>query len=171
MKFGCVLVPLLLLSACTTVEDFQAMSPDERADKVCSGTGAYRQRKRSLTDLNDQIMAKEDLLATGYRVYERCQIVPVSIPARNVDCSGLNGDQLDDCRKGNHPATIENRRLCKQIPVAIDSQYEAGVLRDLRMAREDQLEIHEQQTQDCVARARSLPAGDAYLLYKSNAEP
>ncbi|HEY6130544.1 MAG TPA: hypothetical protein VIV27_00930 [Halioglobus sp.] len=147
------------------------MSPDERADTVCSGTAAYRQRKSSLADLNNRILATEHLLATGYRVYEYCQIVPVSIPARSADCSGLAGDELEACKKNNRPATIENRRVCQQRPVPIDYNYESDILRNLRMARADQLDVHEQQTSDCVARAWSLPADDAYLLYKNNAEP
>jgi len=166
-----IMLPLLLSSACTTIEDFQAMSPDERAEKVCGATSASRQRSSSLANINNQIQMKEQLLATGYRVYEDCRVVPVVVPARNADCSGKTGSELESCQRQNTPARTEYRRLCREIPVSIDYNYESSVLRDLRMTREDQLEIHDQQTYVCVAKARSLPATDAYILYRNNAEP
>lgn len=147
------------------------MSPDERADKVCGATSASRQRRSALTNLNNEITAKEALLATGYRVYEDCQVVPISVPATAADCSSVTGAELAACQQRNTPARIERRRICKETPIPIDYNYESGILRNLRMAREDQLEIHEQQTYVCVAKARSLPATDAYSLYKINAEP
>jgi hypothetical protein len=147
------------------------MSPDQRAEEVCSATSASRQRSSTLAGINNQISAKEQLLATGYRVYEDCQVVPFAVPARTADCSGKSGNELESCQKSSTPAHTEYRRLCRQIPVPIDYSYESSVLRDLRMAREDQQEIHEQQTYTCIAKARSLPATDAYRLYINNAEP
>jgi hypothetical protein len=171
MKRWSFLVPLLFSSACTTIEDFQAMSPDERADKVCSATSAYRQRSSSLANINNQISAKEEILATGYRLYEYCQVVPIAIPATAADCSGVTGAELETCQRSNTPARIVYRRLCRETPVPIDYNYESSVLRDLRMARQDELEIHEQQTYVCAAKARSLSATDAYSRYRINAEP
>ncbi len=147
------------------------MSPDERADKVCSATSASRQRRSTLTNLNNEIWAKEELLTTGYRLYEYCQVLPVVVPATAADCSGVTGAELETCQRSNTPARTEYRRVCRETPVPIDYNYESSILRNLRMAREEQLEIHEQQTYVCVAKARSLPVSDAYLLYKINAEP
>jgi len=171
MNKSFILIPLLLAGACTTIEDFQAMTPDERAEKVCSATSASRQRSSSLANINQQIQMKEQILATGYRIYEDCQVVPIVVPARTADCSGKTGSDLKSCQKNNTPARTEYRRLCREIPMPIDYNYESSVLRDLRMTRENQLEFHDQQTYSCVARARSLPATDAYILYRNNAEP
>jgi hypothetical protein len=171
MKKWLIVVPLLFCSACTTIEDFQAMSPAERAEKVCSATSASRQRRSALTDLNDRISAQETLLMDGYRVYENCQVVPVHVSAAVVDCSGLSGSDLENCQQKNAPAHTEYRRVCRQTAIPIDYGYESDVLRNLRMAREDQLEIHEQLKFDCIGRASSLSATDAYSLYKLNAEP
>ena len=165
------MLSVLLVAACTTIEDFQAMTPDERAEEVCSATSASRQRRSSLASINNQVAASEQLLATGYRVYEDCQVLPVNVPAHTSDCSGKSGSKLESCQKSNTPARIEYRRFCREIPVPIDYNYESSVLRNLQMAREEQQEIHEQQTYVCVAKARSLPATDAYLLYINNAEP
>ncbi len=147
------------------------MSPDERADKVCGATSASRQRRSALMNLNNEISAKEELLATGYRLYEYCQVVPISVPATAANCSGVTGTELETCQRSNTPARTEYRRVCRETPVPIDYNYESSILRNLRMAREDQLEIDEQQTYVCVAKARSLPATDAYSRYKINAEP
>jgi hypothetical protein len=171
IKIAYVLVALLAASACTTLEDFQAMSPDERADKVCSETAAYRQRKWALANLNDALLEKQNLLAKGYRVHEYCRIVAVTVPARPADCGGMTGEELTACQQKTVPGSTENRRVCEAVPVPIDYQYESAVLRDLQLARAEQLDIHEEQTYVCVARARSLSADEAYSRYKANAEP
>ncbi len=171
VKNWCFLIPLLLTSACTTIEDFQAMSPDERADTVCGATSASRQRKAELTQLNNEISAKQELLARGYRLYEYCQVVPISFPATAANCTALAGTELETCQRSNTPARTEYRRVCTETPVSIDYNYESSILHNLRMTREDQLEIHDQQTYVCVAKARSLSATDAYSRYKLNAEP
>lgn len=171
MKKSYAVIPLALLVSCTTMEDFHAMNPDERAESVCSATNGYRQRKRALTDLNNEIADKENLLATGYRVYEACQIVTVNVPGKTVSCEGLGGKELKACQKSNTSATTENRRVCTQTPVPIDYNYESSVLRDLRMSRQNQVEMHELQTDNCLSRARTLSADKAYLLYKGNLEP
>jgi hypothetical protein len=166
-----VLAALLTAGACTTLEDFQAMSPEERADKLCSSTASSRQRRTTLNNLNSQISDKEEALATGYRVHEYCRIVRVTIPARAADCGGLAGDELAACQRNTVPATVENRRVCEPVPVPIDYQYESAMLRDLQLARAQQSEIHDEQTYLCIARARSLSANEAYSRYKANAEP
>lgn len=168
---GFFVLTALLVSACTTLEDFQAMSPDERAEKVCSATAASRQRKWALNSLNDEIAARQQLLATGYRVYEHCRIVAVTVPARPADCGGLSGDELAACQQKTVPARMENRRVCEAVPVPIDYQYEASVLHNLQMTREDQLAIHDEQAYVCVGRARSLSADEAYSRYKAGADP
>lgn len=171
MKKAHCAIPLLFLISCTTMEDFHAMGPDERAENVCSATNSYRQRKRSLTDLNNEIAAKENLLATGYRVYEDCHVVSVALPGNPVNCEGLNGAELKACKKGNTSAATQHRRVCTMTPVPIDYDYEGSMLRDLRMARESQIELHELQTENCLSKAGSLSAQEAYLLYKENMEP
>jgi hypothetical protein len=171
IRIACVLVALVTAGACTTLEDFQAMSPDERADKVCSSTAAYRQRRSALNTLNNEILTREELLSSGYRVHEYCRIVAVTVPARAADCGGLSGDELTACQQKTVPARTENRRVCEPVAVPIDFQYESAMLRDLQLARAEQLEIHEEQTYVCVARARSLSVDEAYSRYKANAEP
>lgn len=163
-------VAVIFLSACTTVDDFHAMSPDERADKVCRSADTYSQRERSLRSLGTQISAKEDLLATGYRVHESCQMVSTTVPGKTVDCGGATGVSLQVCQMGNTPAMTQNRQVCTETPVPIDYNYESGALRNLHMARAELDEYHEQQTYVCVAKARSLPADRAYSLYKRDAE-
>lgn len=171
MKKWCAILAALFAGACATLEDFQAMSPDERAAKVCSGTDAYRQRRWSLTNLDNAISEKQELLATGYRVHEYCQILPVAIPGKAANCSGLTGDEFNACQQSTVPATVENRRICKATAIPIDYQYESAALRDLQLQRAEELDFHDEQTYMCEARARSLSATEAYSRYKANAEP
>lgn len=149
------------------------MSPEQRAEKVCAGTGSYRERKRALTEVDNQIRERENLLATGYRAYEQCQLVSVSVAAAGaiVDCSGLSGGEAKKCKNGNTAQTTETRRVCVETRVPVDYNYESALLRDLRMGRESQIAFHQQLTEDCRYRAISLTAEEAFSLYQSNGEP
>lgn len=167
----CFALALLMASACTTLEDFQAMGPDERAERVCSATAAYRERKWTLNSLNDEISAKQQLLGKGYRVHDYCRIVAVTVPARPADCGNLTGDALNTCQKNTVPARTENRRVCEAVAVPIDYRYETAVLRNLQMTREQQLAIHDEQAYLCTARARSLSVDEAYSRYKAGVDP
>lgn len=166
-----VLAMAVFTGACTTLEDFQAMSPDERAAKVCGATAASRQRRSALANLNNEISDREEVLSNGYRVHEYCRVVAVAVPARAADCGGLTGDELSACQKRTVPAGYENRRVCEPVAVPIDYEYENAKLRDLQLARAEQLEMQEEQNAVCVGRARSLSVDEAYSRYKANAEP
>jgi hypothetical protein len=161
---------VLVLGACASLDDFQKMSADERARKVCESSSSYGARATSLRQLNEQIAEKEYVLARGYRVYEHCQPMPIAVPGKTIDCGDATGDALKTCQQGNTPATTVWRNVCTQTPVPIDYAYESSVVGDLRMTREGLLEQHEQSTYTCEARLKSLPAERAYLLYKNNME-
>jgi hypothetical protein len=161
---------LLLLGACASLDDFQQMSPDERAMKVCESSSSYGMRARSLRQLNDQIVEKEYVLARGYRVYEQCQVIPITVPGNTVNCSNVTGEALATCQKRNTPPTTVWRNVCTEIPVPIDYRYESSAVADLQMSRESLLEQHEQSTYTCEVRIRSLSAERAYLLYKQDLE-
>ena len=161
---------VLLLGACASLDDFQNMSPDERARKVCESSSSYGQRARSLRQLNDQIADKEYALARGYRVYEQCQVIPITVPGNAVDCSNATGEALATCQKRNTPPTTVLRNVCTEVQVPIDYRYESSAVADLQMSRESLLEQHEQSTYTCEAKIRSLSAERAYLLYKQDME-
>lgn len=170
MKSLLLTVLVLLLGACASLDDFQKMSPDERARKVCESSSSYRQRATSLRQLNDQIAEKEYVLARGFRVYEQCQVMPITVPGKTVDCSNQTGESLENCQKQNTQPTTVWRNVCTQVPVPIDYRYESSAVGDLQMSRESLLEQHEQSTYTCEARVRSLSAERAYLLYKQDTE-
>ena len=167
----CAFGALLVAGGCTSLEDFQAMSPDARADKVCGATLAARERRRTLSGLDAEIAEREDLLATGYRVHNYCRVVAVMVPAQAPDCSGLSGDELSACQRRTVPAHAENRRVCEPVAVPIDYPYESARLRDLQLTRAEQRDADEEQRAGCFSRARELSADDAWSRYKANAEP
>jgi hypothetical protein len=165
------IVPLLFCVACTTIEDFKTMSPEERAEEVCSATSASHQRRAALMNLNDRIAAQETLLTNGYRIYEDCPVLPVYVPAVAYDCTGKTGNDLDNCQKKNTPAHTEYQRVCRQARIPIDYNYESGILRNLRMAKDDQQQIQDQLNSDCIEKAKLLSPTEAYSAYLKNAEP
>jgi hypothetical protein len=165
------LLPIfLMLAACTSLEDFQNMGPDERAQRVCAGSSGYAERSRSLRELDEQIGASQALLAKGYRVYEQCQIVTVPVDGVTIDCGDATGKELKKCQKANRKATTDERRVCTQTAVPIDYAYESHLLGNLRMQRLDLKEQHEQLTLSCQDRVRFMPSDEAYEIYSGDTD-
>lgn len=168
---GLAIAVAFTLVACASVEDFQAMSPEERAEKTCTSADAYDDRARDIRRNDSAMRSQTALLSTGYRVHENCQMVSTTIPGTTADCGGATGVSLQACKLGNTPATTQQKKVCTETPIPINHEYEARVLRNLQMDHESLSEEHQQKTYLCMAKVRSLPAERAYTLYVKGKEP
>jgi len=158
---SCVLVAL---AACTSMEDFQAMTAEERAQEVCTGSRAYKARTSSLRQLDSAIIEKENLLAQGYRVHRQCR--QVVVPARTVDCSNTSGGEREACQRANESARDSLAQECVDVPVRIDSEFEYRQLSEYKSTRDIELAVHEEALAYCLARVRDMPADEAWHRYE-----
>ena len=70
-----ILTIAALTSACTTLEDFQNMSPSARANKTCNDDVTVRHYRYQVNNLTSQINEIDALLLKGYRVRESCTTI------------------------------------------------------------------------------------------------
>ena len=66
---------LLLLNACTSLEDFQKMSPESRAHKTCNNDVTVRHYKSQIYQFTNEINQIDALLLKGYKTHENCTII------------------------------------------------------------------------------------------------
>jgi hypothetical protein len=71
MKIWVLMLTVLLLSSCSTLEDFQKMTPEQRANKVCDyEASSYTYR---INSINSEINSLRGLLMDGFKVVKRCR--------------------------------------------------------------------------------------------------
>jgi len=139
-----LMTPLLMLTGCASynIEDFRALSVNERAKKVCYGSSANYQRGKQIQELAPLIEYQRNLLVTGYRVHRSCE-------------EGDWGTKIN----------------CRDLPVAIDSTYERSVLDGLQSKLNRIKNADALLTQSCLSKANRLSAERALELYKQDREP
>ncbi len=75
MKLFIASVIAFLLNGCTSLEDFQKMSPESRAHKTCNNDVTVRHYKSQVYQLTNEINQIDALLLKGYRTHENCTVI------------------------------------------------------------------------------------------------
>ena len=149
----------------TTTDDFAAMHAYERADKVCRGSSAYRERQSGLQFTMKTYNENTALAKKGYKLVETCQ--EVMVPSGITNCI----DQDASIWPSTEIVCTENKvkeTQCNQTPVAID------VAR--AVARADEAydvwlrfkAVDSKTTGECIAKAMKLSPKSAHDLYQSD---
>src|SRR6476469_7189686 len=113
-----VLLPVVFLSACTTVKDFQNMTADQRAVKVCKTQRGVQELTQQKQGLENGIADSQAALARGYRIHRQCEKVKVYGDSKTT-CSTV-GSQTT-CQQ-TRPESNENR--CTETPVSLNLELE-----------------------------------------------
>jgi hypothetical protein len=66
---------LFLLNACTSLEDFQKMTPQTRAHKTCNNNVTVKHYKSQTYHLTNEINEIDELLLKGYKTHENCTTI------------------------------------------------------------------------------------------------
>jgi hypothetical protein len=129
--------PLILslvgaLVGCSSTGSFQPMHPHERADKVCRGSDAYRDRQKTFESVEKYWAEQKKLADNGYKVIKTCQ----------------------QTYKNKYETT---GKTCTENIVPIDvSKAENNV--EIAYQRARYLKINDQRiTDECIARVMKLP--------------
>ncbi len=75
MKLLLASVAALLLNGCTSLEDFQKMSPESRAHKTCKNDVTVRHYNSQVHQLSNEINQIDALLLKGYKTRENCTTI------------------------------------------------------------------------------------------------
>lgn len=123
-RLGCTLVVVGWLAGCTTLEDFQKMTPEQRAQAVCSKQAAPLDRQ--IRDLRAAVADVNAALSAGYRLHRSCRDVE-RYGDKQVTCTTThNGPASTTQCTEFRPRRIET--VCNDQPVAISFELERDKL-------------------------------------------
>lgn len=148
-----LLVTLFLtLGGCSSVEDFQKMSPASRAHKVCNDDPTIYRLASSIRRNNYQINELDDLLVKGYSTTQSCRTTVSHGGQKNKDGSYV----------------LRERKTCvdNQIPLTqyAINKYSADIV-NLTLSTKKLSVKSEVLLSKCLVKTSTLSAEQAFNIY------
>ena len=144
---------LLSLNACTSLEDFQKMSPESRAHKTCNNDVTVRHYKSQVYQFTSEINKINTLLLKGYRTHENCTVI-------TYESNSSNGEK--DKQKNSI------KKICTEVVIPIND-YVYELEKNRRAELTVKLENSQNQKQSnfdiCFDRILPMTAEQAYNRY------
>ncbi len=149
MKLLIASVVAFLLTGCTSLEDFQKMTPSARAHKTCQNDVTVRHYKSQIYQYTNEIEQIDDLLLKGYKTRENCTTITYE---RNSEDKPVNAI----------------KKICTDVVIPInDYVYE------FEKNRRAELSIQLEQAQDrkqlnfdkCFDKVQTMSAEQAFNYY------
>lgn len=150
---------VIFLTGCTTLDDFKAMSAEQRAIQVCNKQPNIVPLASERDSYKNSISSAHQALALGYRVHRQCYQVEVY------------GDAITNCRNfGSGIRCTEYRpkeyqTQCNETPVSIDTNLEQSNIQSWT----DALKILEARLNTeynaCYQNVLQMSAEEAYKYY------
>ena len=111
-----------LLAACTTLDDYRRMTPEQRARHVCARQQRLLEGDAAIEQVRGLIADTELALHRGYRVHSQCRRVelPDNVTQKCTTTSGPKG-QTQVCREEREE---RSRRECTDTVITIDRSLE-----------------------------------------------
>ena len=113
---------LFLLGACTTVDDYRRMTPEQRAERVCARAAPLREIDRAIEQTRSMIADTELALHRGYRVHPQCRRIelPDNVVRKCTTTQGPAG-QTQVCTEEREE---RSRKECTDTVITIDRSLE-----------------------------------------------
>jgi|GEM_PF-2240247 len=159
-RFSIVLLGLLAITGCVTLQDFHNMSAEERAVKVCDQRADLKALRKDTYNLEQAIADSSQALRRGYRVLSECEEYEVQTGTR-TECKTL--EYGVECEER---ILWETRHRCTDMRVPIDAALERSNL----SVWQEELEVARatlaRETQACFDHVVTLTAEEAFRLYR-----
>jgi hypothetical protein len=151
---------VLLLTSCTTVDDFRKMSPSERAARVCGQQQKIILLINQKAALSSAIQTSKLDLGRGYKVHKHCQQVRVYGQATTTCQNNFGTVRCTEDR----PESLQTK--CTESPVAINADLERNNIQSwsVNLAKTEQNLKNEWQS--CTRYIGNLSADEAFTHYK-----
>lgn len=148
------MVVVTTISSCTSLSDFEGMTAEQRATKVCNKR--YKDEANQLSQYKQKITDQRSVLSAGYRLMEQCETKYVTT---GTSCREYFGTLKcsDD---------IEEKKICRNIPIQIDYEYEQKRLTSIESAYSEYRQKLKTAYQGCYTSIVPLSASQAFSHYK-----
>lgn len=161
-----VLAAAAMLSGCTTVDDFIAMTPQQRAETVCRNAPQVKALAQQYEANASAAQTARENLQRGYLLHRDCRWVRVA-DGSHTDCwRDRHGNTHCDTRP-----KFRDVQECRDIPVTIDRTAETEKLNQATAAMEAVKKQHAELYNPCLERAARLLPQDAFYFYDNDLMP
>lgn len=127
---------------------------------VCNGSGAQKNRREQLNNLDAKISNLKKVLAQGYRVHRQCKRVAYESPM----CAGFK----DEIKKACTPWYKDE---CVDIPIPIDKGAEEQSLVRMESSYSKLSRTNRQRRDYCFTAVSQMTVDEAFVFYSSRREP
>ena len=165
MKRILSLISVLVLSGCTTVDDFIAISPEQRAEKACSNITEFKQANNALNALVHKYAEIKMDLKRGYKIHKNCR--SVQVPG-NVQTNCYQTFMGVQC---NSVAIPSYETVCDEIPVAINPELEKQKLQEISQYYSMIKDDLSKKYNDCFNSVLRMNPEQAFSVWKSRTYP
>jgi len=149
MKLLIASVAILLLSSCTSLEDFQKMSPEARAHKTCNNDVTVRHYGSQVYQLSNEINQIDALLLKGYKTRENCT---------TITYERTSGDKPDSAIK----------KICTEVVIPINDyvyKFEENRKAKLSIELEEAKDKKQINFDQCFNKVVSMNAEQAFTRF------
>ena len=155
-----LLASALLLSGCVTMQDFQRMSPHQRAMTVCDNQPDIRNLRSEVQGYEQAISEASVALRRGYRSTNECRKEEVQVGTR-TECRTL--EYGVECEER---ALWETRTRCTESRQSINAALERSNISAWRGALRDSQALLAERHQQCYHRIYPMSAAQAFDQYR-----
>nr|DAG27664.1 MAG TPA: hypothetical protein [Caudoviricetes sp.] len=166
MRTILALAAVLVVSGCaTTVDDFVALTPDQRAEKACNNVNEFKQDAKELNAILVSISQTEMDLARGYKIHRTCRTVQTPGSGQTNCYQTFSGIQCDTVTYPNY------QTVCDEIPVSINPEFESQKLEKLKKLYPVLKESLENRYGACYQAVLHMTPEQAFTVWKSRTKP
>ncbi len=145
-----------MVTACTTLEDFQKMNPDQRARMVCDQHTIVRNYNQQINQLSDQINESQLALSRGYKLHKQCH--QVKVYGNPTTTCTTHGNQTT-CKE-TRPESYETQ--CTETPVPINPDLERNNINLWSMSIGSLQQNRDLEWRRCYDSIYMMPPEEAY---------
>lgn len=165
MRTILALAAVLVVSGCTTVEDFVALTPEQRAEKACLNVREFKLDYQELSALGSNIAQTQMDLNRGYKIHKQCQTVQIAGSATTNCYQTPLGVQCNTVTNPNY------QTVCDEIPVAINPEFEAEKLKKMKELYPALEERLRKKYNACYQTVLQMSPDQAFAVWKSRTKP
>lgn len=161
MVFGVALMGAL--TACTSLEYFESLTPGERAVMVCERQGSIRRLDADINRYARLIRSARQAIATGYRTDQVCTYREVEVGTKTVCNTEIT--PLGEQRVCSEERQFQRKRICSNVSSRVDAATEQSNIRVWTQELARSQSQRTQRFQACFSEVSTLSAEEAYRRY------
>jgi len=159
-----VLMLFLLISGCTTLQDFQKMNVSNRAYFVCQHDESFVSYTNEVNHYQNKINTIAEDLHNGYKMRETCRTVHHKVPDP-ITCKSFD-KKKKEYTQCTQSYTKQTKKICKEVIVPINIELEKENLERYNNWLEVSRIKKTQAYDSCYSKVLPMSAETAFSYYK-----